>query len=395
MAKQFPFSTTVASATDSALRAQTTASGMSTKAKSEAPTKTSLEGRSLRDVMNGAPAAFAAPAADPKPSRGLTLSHVMRDGDIDRDRFTATTLADMARKFVAGKRGEPVAPVVAAEEEQPEAQEPTAQPEATKPDPTNTRYERARRAMLAEGLDIEKFDGTRQQAIRHGLKMAGRQAERAKEAAELAAYRSGAKSEGGQGAQRDEQGNLVTAGTDQSPADLDKLLAPLAEYGDEVASAAKGQLKSVLELKDREIAQLRAQAAQSKVESSPEIISALHEARAKVAEMIPAVADDDDFREMVEFIKQTRLDQSPHLQLEGATRTEQAIAVFTAAARALGHESVGVAERASASRPQGAAGRGAVDVGGSSRHEAPTSDPKKVAVQRAMDRLNQMRGGSY
>lgn len=344
--------------------------------------------------MNGSTAAFAAPG-ETKPARNVTLSHVMRDGEIDRDRFTATTLADMARRFHANKRGEPEPVVVAEQEEQPEAQEPTAQPEATKPDPTNTRYERARRAMLAEGLDIEKFDGSRQQAIRHGLKMAARQADRAKEAAELAAYRSGAKPEGGQGAQRDSQGQLVTTGTDQSPVDLDKLTAPLAEYGDEVVSTAKGALKSALDIKDREIAQLRAQAAQNAVESSPDVRSALNEARAKVAEMIPALADDDDFQEMVEFIKQTRLDQSPHLQLEGASRTEQAIAVFTAAARALGHESVAVGERVSTSRPQGAAGRGAVDVGGSSRHEPTQSDPKKEAVQRAMDVFNRYRGGSF
>lgn len=249
-----------------------------------------------------------------------------------------------------------------AQEEQPQEEstpvvEQSATDEAKKFDPLDTRWERARRAFKRAGIDPSELKGTRDQIIRRGLNLQRAQDDAARDRSELELLR---KKEGqsSTSATSDATPSRVPAST----VDLDGLTEPFAEEGEEFRSKVKGVLQGVVSPLLERIASLERAPERTAGESSEGMAVILREARAKAAELIPALADDDEFREVSDLVREHKLENVRGLKLEGLSPVEQAMQVILAGARLLGHDTARVGARTEPTDPHGAAGRGFLDV---------------------------------
>lgn len=261
---------------------------------------------------------------------------------------------------------ERAAPV--ATEEQPKGEQ---SPKGRNTDPAETRYERARRAMLRSGVmkedEFRKLD--REDAIRRGLKLERQQN---RQAADFAAAQ--------RASQRKDQGSPPDAAASassnaQTPAQngLVELLDKLGLKGDSEAQALlQSYLSPVLQEQARLKAQLEQQAAGERPDANQ--VKRLTDLRAELSKSIIELGEDDEWRD-VEIMAEKISGHPKYGDVDSNDETLQAL--FNDAIRlAL---DIDVGERAKPAAPQGAASRGLVETTGARAGVTASSDPREIA----------------
>jgi hypothetical protein len=280
------------------------------------------------------------------------------------------------------------------QEQSPEpAQE--AQPERGKPDPTNTRYERARRAFLRIGQDIDEIKGTRDQAIRRGLNLADLQDQSARDHAELDRRRKAEESAGKQGG----SSTVSTSGEALSGApapsvDFDRATERFRDEGEDFRSRVKDFAQDLTAPLLARIAQLEQRSQTSQANGSEGQAEYRAQVRTQASALIPDLADNDEYRRVLEVIQRHGLDKAPELMLDGATAVEQGLAVVVAGARLLGHSPGPVGERDRSTWSNGSASSGAMETSSvsSSAPRSVASVPRELTAEQAKQAaLNQFK----
>jgi hypothetical protein len=309
----------------------------------------------------------AAAVGAPRPTQGRTVTH-------------AAALSFAPRK-AKDEEPEPPPQIDVVGDEQPDGDEATPQRNT---DPANTKFERARRALLREGVmkddEIRKLD--RRDAIRRGLKLERAQNHRAAEFARLKAE-----------AQKTDQGSTgASSGATQSrvatPSDdawLVDLFAKLDITDDPAAQATlKAQLSPVL----AERAQLRAENSERSRANGSDVDQAkrLERVRVELTKSISELGDDDDFLNHVGPAMQV-LERLP--RFAKASTDDNVLRELMVAAAHMALEEVG--ERDEPAPAQRAPGMGFVDVTGSARTRDAVVPDEKAAfmarVHRSLDRF--------
>lgn len=257
-------------------------------------------------------------------------------------------------------------------------------PPTQEKDPTETRYERSRRAFLRAGWKEDEFRKLdKPEAIRRGIKLERQQNRQATEFAKAKADTQ-KKGESSQESSTGETQSRVAAPSDESL--LAELFASLDIADDPQAQAAlraklspvlseRAKLKGELEQRSRETAGFDANQ-----------IARMQRAREQVAESIPELADDDDFKEHVAPVM-VALAATPRFAAASSDDAVLRNLIDTAARLAL--EEVG--ESAEPTLKHGAPGRGFVDMKGPSGPRGVESvDPKTVFMNSVFAEIDKM-----
>lgn len=333
------------------------------------------------------------PGSIPKTPEARSLNMRSEAAKHARDLFTKKKQPQVA--YEQARAAQVAAQAAAAPQQQAndeQAEAASAAP-ASKPDPTDTRYERARRAFLKAGiLDVvEAGKPQRDQFIRRGLNLAEKQrsADRERNETQTNQKAASAAEPAGQGS----RASTSTGTPSRVPpvsVDFDALTAGFADEGEEFREKVKAALKGAISPVLDELAQLRAQRAENgQAAGADGMTAAFKDARAKLTETFPDLADDDDFGRVIRWADKHDLANDPDVSYEGATPEEQAMGILAASARAIGLRSKGAGERAeSDDEQQGAASAGFMDVTGGGTTAPQRRAPSNEAVSAYNDARN-------
>lgn len=292
-----------------------------------------------------------------KDPQGLDAKRMLRDAYIARER---KRVSFGAHATPSKERGQVAAAVEEKEVEQPEQvddQQSSAASDVT--DPTDTRYERARAALLRVGEKadaIAKMD--KADVIRRGLKAKRILDRAASKEAENQALRKQLNTA--------REGGSSTATVNDGPqsrvppslADFGKPAEPLKKYLDSLPDEDKAEAIAATSPLLAELAQARAAIERSQANGSEgSDADLMAKARAKLTERIPDLADDDEFQDV---LKEASAIAGSRVYQDAATRSEKWERVISDAAQRLDLEFVGEHEQPIV--PQGAARRGMLDV---------------------------------
>jgi len=316
------------------------------------------------------PTTASAPVVAPKPAVE-TDSHAAGRAD-----FVAQMKAAMGEPATKGEA--PAAPATPALE-QPKASDKPAEGRNT--DPAESRYERARRAMLRSGWKDDEFRKLdKQEATRRGLKLE-RQLNR--QATAFAATQSDA-SKKGQGSPQTAAAS--TSSNVQAPASdgLAELFKQLGVDGDsEAQELIQKHLSPVLS----ENARLKAELEQRDPAEGLDVNQAkrLGDVRAQLSESIAELSDNDEWQDVL--VAMTRIGDLP--RYADATSNDVTLAKLVRDAAALALD-IDVGERDQPGEPQTGARHGVVDTNGSRpSHAGPVTpyDRERAAFAAQMRNL--------
>lgn len=262
-----------------------------------------------------------------------------------------------------------------------------ADPAPNEKDPTETRYERSRRAFLRAGWKEDEFRKLdRQEAIRRGIKLERKQNRQAEEFAK-AKTEASKKGESSQAQSAGETQSRVATPPDESL--LAELFTSIGIADDPEAQAAlRAKLSPVLS----ERAQLKRDLEQRSREaegSDANQLARVERARTRVAETIPELADDDDFKSHVAPVI-AALAATP--RFAAASTDDAVLEDLIATATRLALEEVG--ESAGPTSEHGAPGRGFMDMGARGPRGITSVEPKDVFMATVHDEIAKMQRAS-
>lgn len=274
------------------------------------------------------------------------------DDSADREAASAEFAKRMAA-LAGGAQPAQQQPVQPAQQEQPKGEQ---SPAVRNTDPAETRYERARRAMLRSGFKEDEFRKLdRQEAIRRGLKLERQQNRQA--AAHAAAQEAN---------QRKGQGSPPAAAASASsnaPAPAQNGLAELLDkLGLKDDAEAQALLEKHLSPVLSENARLKAEIEQKAAGEQPDAnqVKRVEAARQELAKSLGAdLQDDDDWREVL--LMADRI--SDHPKYRDALTDDTALSALLSDAARISLE-IEVGERHAAAMLQGAARNGLVETSG-------------------------------
>ena len=251
--------------------------------------------------------------------------------------------------------------------------------ETGKPDPTDTRFERARRALLRDGLKESDLKAiSRRALIARGLAAAERQANSDRDRAELDRLR---KATGQTAATKEGQGSLPRAATEPQngvptvAALFGELTNSIKEEDPEIAQRLQAALEAKLGPILSELAQRREEPADDGAGAT-----AVEAAFAKVAESFPALAGNDKLR--AELLDEAEaVSALPGWQYPGATPEEALTEVFSRLLRGRRIDELGVGEHNDEQR--GSAQHGQMDV-------SSVSTPQRTSPKNAREEAKQL-----
>lgn len=293
--------------------------------------------------------------------------------DAAKAAFLASIGAVAARNGMPANVGEPPAQAPAAPaKEQPKAGDEPAKGRNT--DPAETRYERARRAMLRSGMTADEFSRIpKDQAIRRGLKQ---ERKLNREATAFAATQAAAQKKG-QSSPQDAAANALSNAQAPAPDGLTELFARLGIEDDEEAQAQITKHLSPVLAENRS---LKAELDQRKAAGPSDVNQETRVAnvRAELTKVVSELGDDDEWNAV--GLMAHKMADLP--QYADALSNDETLMRLFRDATTLALE-IEVGERAAPFSSQGAARWGVVETSGATPHLGVNpQDP--MAVGRAL-----------